>query len=150
MTRHRSMLGFSPVAALGVLVALMAGGSGCTRSEQTAETTPAPADPEVMNQPGPVTEEGPFAMRRTGEAQPRVRVQNDYPVTQHVFIDGDHVGTVPTGEIRTFDISVGQHTIVCADSTDIADNPVSSSRVFEEGYEYLLQVYTGSAPPRRW
>lgn len=147
MQHRRTSTGAAWLVGRGLLLTLLVGlaSVGCTRAEQTGATVPPSAQPEQ------VVEDGPFAARRIEQGSPRIHVQNDFSVMQHVFVDGVRVGTVPTGSTQPFDLTPGEHTIVCADSEDINDNPVSATRVFEEGYEVIYQVYSGSsAPPRRW
>jgi hypothetical protein len=78
----------------------------------------------------------------TGQEQPTVVVENAYPRTQHVFIDGRLAGQVASGEQATFDVTTGVHTVTCADSTDPDDNPSSATESFEGGYGYRYTVVT--------
>ncbi len=54
-----------------------------------------------------------------------LRVENRWRVAQYVFVDGVYVGSVPVGESRDFQIQVGHHRAVAADSRDGATNPVN-------------------------
>jgi hypothetical protein len=65
---------------------------------------------------------------------------NDYPLEQHVFMEGAHLGSVPPSSTATFPIPLGTHTVVCADSPNPNDTPTSFSATFEAGYEYTYRL----------
>jgi hypothetical protein len=73
--------------------------------------------------------------------QCQIGVRNDFPVTQHVFIDGALRGTVGTGQSRSFNVSPGSHEVLCADSANVADNPVRERCSVAQGEVYEMRVY---------
>jgi hypothetical protein len=77
----------------------------------------------------------------TGQSQPTLSIRNDYPVLQYIFVDGQYLGTVATGSTKTFDVSLGKHTITAADSRDGTVYPVSATDTFNTGYSYAYRVY---------
>ena len=76
----------------------------------------------------------------TGQAVPRVVVRNAFLRVQHVFVDWRAVGSVGLHSSATFDVPVGTHTITCADSPVLTDNPGSVTEVFESGFTYTYEI----------
>jgi len=101
----------------------------------TSSTTPTATSGGAGEQPGGIQAE------HTGQEQPSLVMENDYPVTQYIFVDGELVGTVETGSSRTFDIGVGTHQIRSTDSEDPDDNPAVDSIEVEPGHRYSWRVY---------
>jgi hypothetical protein len=79
--------------------------------------------------------------QRTGEPGPSLIVVSDYPITQHVFVDGEPLGIVAPGTTMTFAVPQGVHVIVCADSDDPTDNPTQIEETFDPGYGYTYRLH---------
>ncbi len=65
---------------------------------------------------------------------------NDYPLEQHVFVEGSHLGAVPPSSSAAFGVPLGSHTVVCADSPHPGDNPSSFVATFQAGYAYTYRL----------
>lgn len=79
----------------------------------------------------------------TGHAQPSLVVKNGLPIAQHVFIDWAERAVLAPASTQTFELSVGTHTVTCADSTDPDDHAAVVTEVFESGYAYSYDIHPG-------
>lgn len=70
-----------------------------------------------------------------------LRVENQWRVVQYVFVDGTHVGSVPVGESRDFQIHNGHHRVVAADSQDGTINPVVDEFDISDGRIEVMTVH---------
>jgi hypothetical protein len=98
-----------------------------TDASTTADAASPPASP---------------VLRRTytGQEVPRVVVHNAFLRVQHVFLDWRLVGRVDVHASAAFDVPVGTHTITCADSPHLTDNPGSVTESFESGFTYTYEI----------
>lgn len=99
-----------------------------TRTASASASSAAPTPPPALEK------------SFTGQELPTIAIRNDYPVTQHVFVDGRLVGQVTTGTAGSFEVSVGVHTVTCADSGDPDDRPSSLTEQFDAGYAYRYRI----------
>jgi hypothetical protein len=76
----------------------------------------------------------------TGSASPSLIVKNEFPATQHVFVDWIHQGELLPHASRTFELTAGTHTVTCADSPDPDRNPLAITENFEAGFAYTYVV----------
>ena len=83
--------------------------------------------------------------RHTGQAQPTIQLVNEYPVTQHLFLDRQPLGTIPCGESREFPIPEGAHIFHSADSANPDDNPARFQIAVAAGTAYRYTVYSQRA-----
>jgi hypothetical protein len=129
--------------ALLLALATSCGGSRAP-VEQPAATVAAPA----AVTPPPPTGPG-VQVTHTGQAQPSFTLYNDYPATQHLFVDTTLVGTIPCGAHRTFPVQIGAHVFTSADSPDPNDNPVRVEVNVESGNAYAYRVFVSGSPGSR-
>ena len=115
-------------------------GVGTAVPPSSAPTTTPVAPVASAPEPGP----GGSGIERihTGQAEPTLVVVNAYPRGQHVLVDGQHVGTVPSADSASFAVTVGVHTVTCADRADGQGNPSSITETFETGYRYRYEIRT--------
>lgn len=125
---------------------LLAGAVGCgaTASPRASTTLPGdqPMGPRSMGDAAdsPATSRA-LEMVFTGQAEPSLSVKNGFPIAQHVFIDWQPRGVVAPGALLTFQVSVGTHTITCADSPDPDDHPAAVTESFVTGYAYRYEIH---------
>ena len=67
-------------------------------------------------------------------------MKNSFPIAQHVFIDWQLQGVLAPAASQTFALSVGTHTITCADSPDPDDHPAVVTESFATGYAYSYDI----------
>lgn len=77
----------------------------------------------------------------TGQARPSLRVKNGFPIAQHVFIDWQPYGVLAPSASKTFELSVGTHTVTCADSLDPDDHAAAVTEPFASGYAYSYEIH---------
>jgi hypothetical protein len=80
----------------------------------------------------------------TGQERPTLEVVNQFTKTQFIFLGWTLLGAVEVGGEGTFDLPLGDHQVIAADSPNLADNPLAESGNFESGYSYRLVVFSGS------
>lgn len=76
----------------------------------------------------------------TGQAQPSLVVSNGFSIAQHVFVDWVHQAELAPASSQQFQLSIGPHTITCADSADPDHNPAAITETFEAGYAYAYAI----------
>lgn len=76
----------------------------------------------------------------TGQAQPSLVVRNDFAITEHVFIDWVRRAELPPTGSASFELSIGTHSVTCADSTYPDDHPATITEIFEPGYAYHYTI----------
>jgi hypothetical protein len=79
----------------------------------------------------------------TGQAQPSLTIKNGLTIAQHVFVDWAERAVLAPGASQTFELSVGTHTVTCADSADPDDHPAAITEGIEAGYAYAYQLRPG-------
>ncbi len=107
------------------------------RSPATSPTAPSPSAPATAAARPPATLRQAF----TGQTAPSLSVKNGFPIAQHVFIDWQPRGVLAPAAAQTFALSVGTHTITCADSPDPDDHPAVVTESFAAGYAYFYQIH---------
>ena len=114
-------------------------GCSATAPPRPAGTAPASATPQHAARPARAA----AALQQvfTGQAQPSLSVKNGFPVAQHVFIDWQPRGVLAPGASQTFELSVGTHTITCADSQDPDDHPAAVTESFATGFAYGYEIH---------
>lgn len=83
---------------------------------------------------------GALSKAYTGGARPALLIRNSFPVAQHVFIDWEPRGRLAPGASQIFELSPGAHTITCADSPNVDDNPSTITEVLEAGFSYEYRI----------
>lgn len=68
-------------------------------------------------------------------------MENSFPIAQHVFIDWQHRGVIAPAAAQTFQLTVGTHTITCANSPDPDDHPAAVTESFLTGYAYSYEIH---------
>ncbi len=125
------------VISVGALVLA----AGCRPGHRHPVTGASPQQrsphPELATQP-PASR----ALDRTpiDQPTPTLTIVSSYPVRQFVFVNAEPVGEVAAGETATFDVPAGRHVVICADSSDLQDNPSRVEVIFEEGYGYTYRL----------
>ncbi|HKO47723.1 MAG TPA: hypothetical protein VJV79_08365 [Polyangiaceae bacterium] len=76
----------------------------------------------------------------TGQPQPSLLVSNGFPVAQHVFVDWVHQARLAPASSQRFQLTIGTHTVTCADSADPDHNPAAITESFEAGYAYAYAI----------
>jgi hypothetical protein len=106
-------------------------------SQEPMPSPPLPAltGPAPATAPSPGTPAG-----NVGGLDCRVTVQNHCPTTQHIFLDGAYLGSVPANSVGSWNVFSGRHVIVSADSVNIRDNPASESFAVSQNQVYTLTV----------
>ena len=79
----------------------------------------------------------------TGQAQPSLVVKNGLPIAQHVFIDWAERALLSPASSQSFELTVGTHTVTCADSADPDDHPAAVTEAFETGFAYAYELHPG-------
>ena len=125
-----------------MLFAVACGGSplkaqGGASAPSGAEASSSPVAPK---QTVPARAPARLVRKYTGQATPTLVVRNQFPIGQHVFLDGKPLGKIETTSTSTFEVPVGVHTLTSADSTDQDDNPVSITESFESGFSYSYEI----------
>lgn len=57
-----------------------------------------------------------------------------------MFIDWEPRGSLPPGASQAFELTPGAHTVTCADSSNVDDNPASITEAFAPGFAYRYVV----------
>lgn len=122
---------------IGLVVGLLAT-AGCSRAAKPP--TPLPAVGTVKGADARPSQPIALPRTRTGAAGASLSLVNAFPIEQHVFVDGNHLGSVAAGTSAAFAVPLGSHDIICADSADPASNPTRVTAVFEPGYEYTYRL----------
>ena len=125
---RRQLPGFLVCAALGC---------SASRAPQAPPTTPAASAVSGPAPPAPAALQQVF----TGQAQPSLSVKNSFPIAQHVFVDWQPRAVLAPAASRTFELSVGTHTITCADSPDPDDHAAVVTESFATGYAYSYDIH---------
>lgn len=121
-------------------IAVTLGCNATTRPRSPSESRPA----EAHSAPVAVSpQRAPAPLRQvfTGQAQPSLSVKNAFPIAQHVFIDWQPRGVLAPAASQSFELSVGTHTITCADSQDPDDHPAAVTESFATGYAYSYEIH---------
>jgi hypothetical protein len=127
----------------------LAAGLGCS-SAALPSAVPAPSTQSVAATPAKPTGErvthAPPRLEKsfTGQAQPSLVVKNGFPIAQHVFVDRVEQAVLAPAASQRFELSIGAHTITCADSTDADDNPAAVTESFDTGYAYSYEIHPSS------
>lgn len=107
-----------------------------TRTTSADSAKPASA---ASSQRAPATLEKTF----TGQVQPSLTIKNGLSVEQHVFVDWTARAVLAPGASQTFELSIGTHTVTCADSADPDDHPAAITEAIEAGYAYAYELHPG-------
>lgn len=113
-------------------------GCSASRAPQPARSVPQPPAGPTAH-----AERAPAALRQvfTGQARPSLSVKNSFPIAQHVFVDWQPRAVLAPTASQTFELSVGTHTITCADSQDPDDHPAVVTESFATGYAYSYDIH---------
>jgi hypothetical protein len=57
-----------------------------------------------------------------------------------VFVDWVHQALLAPATTQSFELTVGTHTITCADSNDPDDHPAAVTEAFDTGYAYVYEI----------
>jgi hypothetical protein len=123
---------------------LVLGALGCTGAP-AAKAPGAPPAADATPSKAPPTR-APAALQKTftGQAQPSLLVKNGFPIAQHLFVDWVHQALLAPASSQSFELTVGTHTITCADSSDPDDHPAAVSEAFDSGYAYVYEIHPGN------
>ncbi len=107
--------------------------------QRAASPATAASTPVAPRERAPATLEKTF----TGRAQPSLSIKNGLTIPQHVFVDWTERAVLAPGASQTFELSVGTHTVTCADSADADDHPAVITEDIEAGYAYAYELRPG-------
>ena len=127
-----------------LLCPVLAAALGCSGAARPGPTPSQPAARAGAVAAHPPRASTKLAKAFTGQAQPSLVVKNDFPIAQHVFIDWVHRAELAPAATQNFELSIGTHSITCADSPDPDDNPAAITERFDTGYAYSYDIRPSS------
>lgn len=122
---------------------------GCSSAPPPAQTPARVVPPGAADSTTPAstatTERAPTSLEKTftGQAQPSLTIKNGLTIEQHVFVDWTARAVLTPGASQTLELSVGTHTVTCADSADPDDHPAAITEAIEAGYAYAYELHPG-------
>lgn len=78
---------------------------------------------------------------KSQESPAFLRIANDYPNTQYVFVNTEFIGTVASRASQLWQMNPGSYSLTCSDSGDRNDNPVNQDFSVMAGEVYEFRVY---------
>jgi len=119
---------------------------GCSGAGQPQASTPPPTASAPSKPPNaPAEPAAPASLEKafTGQAQPSLTIKNGLSISQHVFVDWAERAVLAAGAAQTLELSVGTHTVTCANSADPDDHPAAITEAIEAGYAYAYELRPG-------
>jgi hypothetical protein len=131
-------------ASIGLVLGAVVSCAGASPPRPTPSIPPPPVHGTAFPAAAP-TERAPATLEKkfTGQAQPSLTIKNGLTIAQHVFVDWTARAVLAAGASQTFELSVGTHTVTCADSADPDDHPAAVTEGLEAGYAYAYELRPG-------
>ena len=111
-----------------------------TAAANTRAAASLASPPSAVGTANPAAAKARLEKSYTGQERPTLVVRNAYPRAQHLFVDWHSVGAIDPGGTATLELTVGVHTVTCADSADPNDNGSSLTEDFGRGYGYRYRI----------
>ena len=124
----------------GTLTTTLGCSAAATKPSAFALRRAAPAASATLDAPAPASAPASLERSFTGQPRPSLVVSNGFLIAQHVFVDWVHQAELAPARSQQFQLSVGTHTITCADSTDPDNHPATITETFEAGYAYAYTI----------